>query len=76
VQATLIGDTSQGSAAIRDAKIRDNDGIVFMNFRADRARQLTQAFIDPSFDGFKRNSTPSLAAFIMLTRYSESLKNE
>ena len=69
VQATLIGDTSQASA-----EIRDNDGIVFMNFRADRARQLTQAFIDPSFDGFKRTRTPRLANFIMLTQYSESLK--
>jgi 2,3-bisphosphoglycerate-independent phosphoglycerate mutase len=33
--------------------MRDGDAVVFMNFRADRARQLTAAFVDPGFDGFR-----------------------
>jgi len=52
--------------------VQDNDIIIFMNFRADRARQLTQAFIEKDFDGFKRTKTPKLSAYITLTEY---LKN-
>lgn len=36
------------------ATINDNDGIIFFNFRADRARQMTQALTEPDFDGFER----------------------
>jgi len=55
------------------AKIADGDAIVYMNFRADRARQLTQAFVDPSFSGFERARTIHLAAFVSLTHYSDDL---
>lgn len=36
------------------ATINDNDAIIFFNFRADRARQLTKALVEPDFDGFER----------------------
>src|SRR5690625_8032019 len=36
------------------SRIEDGDAVIFFNFRADRARQLTQALIDPEFDGFQR----------------------
>ncbi|HET7306381.1 MAG TPA: 2,3-bisphosphoglycerate-independent phosphoglycerate mutase [Gammaproteobacteria bacterium] len=49
--------------------VADNDAIVFMNFRADRARQLTRTFIEDDFDGFKREIRPRLAAFVSLTQY-------
>jgi 2,3-bisphosphoglycerate-independent phosphoglycerate mutase len=52
--------------------IRDGDVIVFMNFRADRARQITQAFTDPAFDAFPRRRVPKLAAFVALTSYGEA----
>ena len=52
--------------------VRDGDVVIFMNFRADRARQITQAFIDPGFDGFSRVVTPRLGAFVCLTEYSKS----
>lgn len=55
------------------ARIGDGDAVVFMNFRADRARQLTQAFVDPAFDGYVREREPKLAAFVTLTGYSASL---
>lgn len=64
VKATRIGDA---------VPVKDGDSMVFMNFRADRARQLTNAFVDPGFDGFKRKSAPALAEFIMLTEYSADL---
>ncbi len=64
VKATRIGDA---------VPIADGDSLVFMNFRADRARQLANAFVDPAFDGFQRKSTPRLAEFVMLTEYSADL---
>jgi 2,3-bisphosphoglycerate-independent phosphoglycerate mutase len=36
------------------ATINDNDAIIFFNFRADRARQMTQALVEPNFTGFER----------------------
>lgn len=53
--------------------ICDNDGVIFMNFRADRARQLSQAFIQPDFTGFQRHFKPALSAFVTLTKYSDEL---
>ena len=52
--------------------MRDGDVVAFLNFRADRARQLTQVFTDPAFDGFPRAKTPKLAAFVTLTSYGEA----
>ncbi len=52
--------------------IADGDAIVFMNFRADRARQLTAAFVSPGFDGFARR-LPALSRFVCLTEYDATL---
>ncbi len=49
--------------------IRDGDVVVFMNFRSDRARQITRPFIEPEFDGFKRAVWPRLGRFVSLTEY-------
>lgn len=51
--------------------INDGDIIIFMNFRADRARELTQSFIDPTFTGFIRKKLPTLGAFVTLTAYDK-----
>ena len=53
--------------------IGDGDAVVFMNFRADRARQICRAFLEPDFDGFARPARPDLAAFVTLTRYADDL---
>jgi 2,3-bisphosphoglycerate-independent phosphoglycerate mutase len=53
--------------------VQSGDAVVFMNFRADRARQITRAFTDSTFDGFKRNVVPSLSHFITLTNYAADL---
>ncbi len=53
--------------------IRDGDTILFMNFRADRARELSTAFVDDAFDGFERRVRPQLAGFVTTTEYSTSL---
>jgi len=54
------------------AQIEDNDAVFFFNFRADRAREITQAFIAPDFDAFARAKTPRLAAFATMTEYDSS----
>ena len=64
VKPTIIAD---------GAAIADNDSVIFMNFRADRARQLTHAFVDNSFTGFKRAKQPKLADFVSLTEYEAGL---
>jgi 2,3-bisphosphoglycerate-independent phosphoglycerate mutase len=52
--------------------MRDGDAVVFMNFRADRARQLTAAFVDPGFDGFIARR-PALSRFVCLSEYDAKL---
>ena len=51
-------------------ELRDGDVLVFMNYRSDRARQITRPFIEPNFDDFPRAVTPRLGAFASLTEYS------
>lgn len=68
VKATCVaGDNDQ------PVTLNDGDSVIFMNFRADRARQLTHAFVNPAFDGFQRQSMPKLAGFVMLTEYAADL---
>lgn len=54
--------------------IADGDAVIFMNFRADRARELTRAFVDPDFTHFSRQAHPALANFVMLTEYAADIK--
>jgi 2,3-bisphosphoglycerate-independent phosphoglycerate mutase len=55
------------------APIADGDVVVFTNFRADRARELSQCFVLDTFDGFARARRPRLAAFVSLTEYAADL---
>jgi len=54
------------------AMVRDGDAVIFFNFRADRARQLTRAFTDPNFEGFQRVILPRLSQYVCMTMYDES----
>ncbi|MDH3935299.1 MAG: 2,3-bisphosphoglycerate-independent phosphoglycerate mutase, partial [Gammaproteobacteria bacterium] len=49
--------------------VEDGDVMVFMNYRSDRARQITRPFIEKDFDGFERESKPKLGCFVSLTEY-------
>lgn len=53
------------------AMVRDGDAVIFFNFRADRARQITRAFTDPEFDDFTRKNIPKLGNYTSMTRYDE-----
>jgi 2,3-bisphosphoglycerate-independent phosphoglycerate mutase len=57
---------------IAPGAVEPGDGIVFFNFRPDRARQLTQAFVDPKFAGFEREPIQPLA-FVTFTQYDSTL---
>ena len=61
------------TALVKLLKVQDGDSIVFMNFRADRAREITRAFVEKDFTGFTRKVVPSLSKFVMLTRYQASI---
>ncbi len=49
------------------------DVVIFMNFRADRAREITHAFVDPEFTAFQRGPRVALADFVTLTDYEKGL---
>lgn len=57
-------------AGSRPVSVEDGDVLIFMNFRSDRARQITRPFIEPDFDGFVREREPKLGSFISLTEYN------
>lgn len=57
----------------KDGMISDNDSIIFFNFRPDRAREITRAFVDPAFDGFKREMFP--VTYICNTEYDATMPN-
>lgn len=57
------------------AGIKDDDAVIFINFRADRAREISQAFTQPEFDGFERK-LPELSCFVCMTQYLDDLPAE
>ncbi len=53
--------------------IGPNDAGIFINFRSDRARQLSHALTDPTFNGFDRGNTERLAHLVTMTQYEHTL---
>jgi len=68
VKATVIAGAGENPVTVQDG-----DSVVFMNFRSDRAREITHAFVDEDFSGFKRAVKPQLASFVMSTEYEAGL---
>ncbi|MDX1811164.1 MAG: 2,3-bisphosphoglycerate-independent phosphoglycerate mutase, partial [Gammaproteobacteria bacterium] len=56
--------------------VEDGDVMVFMNFRSDRARQITRPFIEPDFDQFETGRKPQLSSFVTLTEYNSEFDVE
>ena len=50
-------------------RLEDGDAVVYMNFRSDRTRQMTDALLNPDFKGFERTRVPKLSAYFTLTQY-------
>lgn len=53
--------------------IKDGDAVIFFNFRADRARELTWAFNSPDFNGFDVHDRPKLGYYLCMTQYDQHL---
>jgi 2,3-bisphosphoglycerate-independent phosphoglycerate mutase len=64
VKATVVG---------APAPIVDGDSVIFMNFRADRAREITRAFVDEPFKGFERKVKPALSSYVMTNEYAADI---
>ena len=64
VKATAI--VPEGKSPVR---VEDGDVVIFMNYRSDRARQITRPFIEDDFDAFERKRVPKLGRFTSLTEY-------
>lgn len=56
------------------SRIKDNDAVIFFNFRPDRARELTRAVTFSEFDGFSRKTVRTNLYFITMTRYDDTFK--
>lgn len=55
--------------------IKENDSVVFFNFRPDRARQITRAFVDPEFTGFERPLSYFPVHFVCMAQYDAEMPN-
>lgn len=70
VQPTVIVNAAGQPRAL----IESEDSIIFFNFRPDRARQITSAFVDSDFKAFKRGQKPPLTHYVTMTRYDRNFK--
>lgn len=68
INTTVSTDTGQ-------VAVNDGDGLIMFNFRPDRAREITRAFVDPDFDGFTRRRIPSGIKYVCMTQYDAAMPN-
>ncbi len=64
VKASVIGEK---------VPLQDGDALIFMNFRADRAREISRTFVNKDFSSFTREVYPNLSNFVMLTQYAADI---
>ena len=64
--------TKDGAAK---ATVKENDSVVFFNFRPDRAREITRTFVDPDFKGFERKNGFFPVNFVCMTQYDATMPN-
>lgn len=68
----ITKEVRHGQSGVPVGLIRDEDAIIFCNFRADRARQMTKALVDPGFDKFTDEKRPQNLFFVAMTQYEKS----
>lgn len=64
---------TEGGAPV--ATVKDGDGVVFFNYRSDRAREITRAFTEESFDGFDRTGKKRDVRWVCMTEYDKTFSN-
>ena len=74
---TPASPTSSSSPVVcaRDARIEKGDAVIFMNFRPDRAREITRTLVNPDFTGFERKNGYFPVHFVCTTSYDASMPN-
>ena len=65
---------NEACEAVEFNGVLKDDGIIFFNFRPDRARQITRAFVDDSFDHFERSEVSFPVQFVCLTQYDVTIR--
>src|SRR5580698_1350407 len=70
--AVITSEATPGKVAAPRALIRDDDAVIFFNFRADRARETTRALIEPGFKEFSDPVRPKNLAFVAMTQYEKT----
>ena len=59
----------------KNGMIQANDSVMFFNFRPDRARQITRAYVDPEFNGFERKKGFFPLKYVCMTQYDATMPN-
>jgi len=68
----IVATKGDGAAAVPVGLIRSDDAVIFYNFRADRARQMTKALAEPGFDKFVDEKRPQNLFFVAMTQYEKT----
>jgi 2,3-bisphosphoglycerate-independent phosphoglycerate mutase len=72
IPAVITTAAAPRKPAVPRGLIRDDDAVIFFNFRADRARQITRALVEPGFDQFADSSRPSNLLLVGMTQYEKT----
>jgi len=72
VPVAITTEHAPGKPAVPRGLIRDNDAVIFFNFRADRARQMTRALIEPGFDKIVDTARPKNLVYVAMTQYEKT----
>jgi 2,3-bisphosphoglycerate-independent phosphoglycerate mutase len=72
IPIVITKEGASGSTASPRGLIRDDDAVIFFNFRADRARQTTRALMEPNFDKFSDPARPKKLDFVAMTQYEKT----
>lgn len=73
-QKHITDEFVEPTVCIQGVGLKDNDSVIFFNFRPDRAREITRALVDPDFQGFKRPVFPGLY-YVCMTQYDALMPN-
>lgn len=72
IPVAITTEAAPGKPAVPRGLIRDDDAVIFFNFRADRARQMTRALIEPGFDKFADPARPKNLCYVAMTQYEKT----
>jgi 2,3-bisphosphoglycerate-independent phosphoglycerate mutase len=72
VPTVITTEAAPGKPAAPRGSIRDDDAVIYFNFRADRARQITRALVEPGFKEFVDPGRPANLTFVAMTQYEKN----